>query len=95
MASARREHDADVAVRGLGAEGGAEDAEEVEVGEVVYAPAWFQAVEGGDRRREARGLGGGAEDDHVEATWGGVVDPFRGEEADGVEGGEVDLLGVD
>ena len=52
IARARCEDHADVAVGGLSTQRWTEDAEEVEVGEVVYLPFWIYAV-----NREGAGAG--------------------------------------
>lgn len=63
---------------------------------MVDAPGWFEPLVRGEAPFAVAGReGGGAEDEHVEAAGRGVVDPSCGEEPDGVQGGEVDLLGVD
>ena len=95
VARARREHDPDIPIGRLRAQRRGEDAEEVEIRQVVHAPADFELFGRDELRPEPRREGVGAEDDHVEAAGRRVVDPFGGEEADGMEGGEVDLLGVD
>ena len=65
----------------------------MEVGEVVDLPVQLDAFGGGLHGRAGGGEGAGAEDDHVETAGGRVVDPFRGEGADAVEGSEIDSLG--
>lgn len=78
----------------LHAERWAEDTEEVEVGEVIDLPFSVDTVgsEGSSAGWEGDAA---AKDDGVEAAGRGIVDPFRGKGADGVQGCEVDLFSVD
>jgi len=87
--------DTDVAVWRLGADGRRQDAEEVEVGEVVQAPVDLDVVICGLNLSTLGGHCVGAEDDHVETARRSIVDPFCGELTDRVEGAEVDVGGGD
>lgn len=52
----------------------------MEIGQIIHLPLLIEAVRGQARFPAARRLDGiGAEDDHIQSSWRGVVDPFRGE----------------
>ena len=63
--------------------------------EIVNHPFFFDTIDGGPalavfgRRKVA------AENDQVQSSWWCIVDPLGCEQADGLKGGQVDLLGVD
>ena len=95
IAGACPEDDADVAVWWLGAKSGGEDTEEMEVREVVNAPIHLELLLRKILLAVARCKGIGAEDHHVEAAGRGIVNPFCGEETDGVQRGKINLFGVD
>lgn len=83
VAGAGCKDDSDVSVGGLYTECGAQDAEKVEVGEVIDLPFLVDPVDG---VLACAGWNGdaAAENDGVETSGWVIVDPFRGESADGV-----------
>lgn len=67
----------------------------MEIRQIIHLPLLIQPINGRralSRRRNDRIR---AENGHIQPARRGVIDPFGREGADGVQGGEIELFGVD
>lgn len=66
----------------------------MKIRQIIHLPLLIQSISG--RRALARRWNDRirAENDHIQPARRGVIDPFGREGADGVQGGEIELLGI-
>lgn len=66
----------------------------MEGAEIIDSPFGFESVHGLLPCTKVRGHQVGAEDNHVQSSGRGVVNPFRREKPYRMERGQIDLLGI-